>query len=294
MSDALLRIATRLKITRPLVCVDLETTGTALGIDRIIQIGVQKARTAACGACHGQYPNGCDTCMATGQVIEITEWTTFVDPQLPIPAEATITHKITNGMVAGAPTFGDLAGTLIQGFCGCDFIGQNVRFDLRFLEAEFKRVGRPWSYADARVLDTKRIDEILSPRTLKALVEKYLKRQITDAHDAMADIRWTTEVLAAMLEATWEPALPNTVEELHALLWPRDIGWVDSSGKVVWRNGEACIAFGKKWNGVPLRRVSKDYLVWMLTSDFPEDVKTIARDALSNKFPIRALAQEAA
>lgn len=288
MTESLRAIAQRLQITRPIVAIDLETTGTVVGVDRTVQIGVIKARRE-------------------GDEIVVTEWSTFVDPQLPIPAEVTLRHKITNEMVAGSPTFGDLAGKLYPGLSNCDFIGQNVKFDLRFLEGEFARVGRPWSYADACIIDTKRIDEILSPRTLEALVEKYLKRTITDAHDALADIRQTTEVLAVMLAEF--PNLPQTVKGLHALLFPRDPSWVDAAGKVVWRNHEACIGFGGH-NGKPLRTMAactcgvppgrrhargctRGYLEWMVDADFAADIKSLVRDALDGRFPVRAI-QEAA
>jgi DNA polymerase-3 subunit epsilon len=268
-------VAQRLRITRPLVCIDLETTGTVPGVDRAIQIGVMKAYPEVDGA--NECPGG-----------SVSEWSSFIDPQLAIPAEATLKHKISNEMVVGAPTFRDLAGRLAIGLTGCDFVGQNVKFDLRFLEAEFARVGRAWSYEDAKIIDTKRIDEVLSPRTLEALVEKYLKEQITNAHEALSDVRWTAKVLARMLEDY--PQLPQTVDEFHALLFPRDTSWVDKAGKIVWRNQEACFGFGK-WNGVPLKNVPKDYLAWIQGQDFPDDVKAIVRDALQNTFPIRAIAE---
>jgi DNA polymerase-3 subunit epsilon len=268
-------IAQRLQITRPLACVDLETTGVAFGIDRTIQIAVMKV-----------YPirEGEDRPL-------VTEWSTFVDPQVPIPIGPKFKHKITNEAVMGAPTFHDLAPILAGGLSGCDFIGQNVRFDLRFLEAEFLRVGRLWSWADAAVIDTKRIDELQSPRTLEFLMEKWCGRQLEDAHEALADVRGTIDVLAAMLERC--PDLPATVRELHDRLWPRDPSWLDSTGRIVWRNQEACLSFGK-WNGRPLHQVPPDYLEWMLEGSFDADVKVIVRDALAGRFPIKAIAQETA
>lgn len=218
----------------------------------------------------------------------VTEWSTFVDPQLPIPAEATLKHKVTNEMVAGAPTFGELAFMLHAALIDCDLMGQNVKFDLRFLEAEFARVGRPWSYADACVVDTLRIDQVRDPRDLTALLKKYCGLEHPEAHEALADVHGTINVLDGEFRAY--PDLPSTIGELHALLWPRDPSWVDAAGKIVWRNQEACIGFGK-WNGVPLKSVPKDYLAWIAKSDFADDVKAIVRDALVNKFPLRAITE---
>jgi DNA polymerase-3 subunit epsilon len=276
MSVALLgQIAERLQIVRPLVVVDVETTGKVAGVDRIVQIAIMKA-----------YPASNDPSEITG----VKEWSTFVDPQMVIPAEATLAHKITNEMIAGAPTWSDVAWKIYSGLVDVDFVGQNVRFDLRFLEAEFARVGIKWSYADAGVIDTLRIDQVRDPRDLTALLKKYCGEDHTDAHDAMADVSGTVKVLAGEFNAY--PDLPSSVAELHALLFPRDPSWVDAVGKIVWRNQDACIGFGK-WNGHALREVvTKDrrYLQTFILEkgDFPEDVKEIVRAALDGTFPIRA------
>jgi DNA polymerase-3 subunit epsilon len=270
-------IAQLLHIERPIVALDVETTGKAKGFDRIIQIGVCK-----------QYPAKED-----GTFDPPREWSTFVDPQLAIPMEVSHIHKINNEMVAGSPTWSQLAAMLVEGLSGCDFIGQNVGFDLDFLAAEFARVGRSWSYEGAAIIDTKRIDEILNPRTLAALVKKYLGEEITDAHEAGSDVLWTVKVLANML-TNYAPPLPHQIAELHALLNPENDQYVDKKGRIVWRNAEASFAFGKH-NGWLLRTVDNGYLWWVVNkSDQPDDVKQICRDAMVGKYPIKALAQEAA
>ena len=265
MTTELLReIALRLGITRPLVAVDLETTGTVPGVDRAIQIGIMRAQ-----------PNG-----------DVREWSSFIDPGMNIPAEATLAHKITNDMIAGSPTFADLAGMLSTGLSDCDFIGQSVKFDLRMLDGEFTRVGVKWTYAGAYVIDTHRIDQVKDPRNLTALLKKYCGVDHPEAHEAMADVRASVRVLAGELAAY--PDLPQTLAELHALLWPRDPRWVDEAGKLVWRNNEAAIGFGKN-NGKTLRELvanDRSFLTWMLRNDFPDDVKDILRRALDGTFPV--------
>lgn len=268
-------IAERLQITRPLVLPDVETTGKVPGVDRIVQIGIMKAYRS----------------VAEDGAVHVTEWSSLVDPQMPIPAEATLAHKITNDMIAGAPTWTEIARKIFNGLIDVDFVGQNVRFDLRFLEAEFARVGFKFSYAEAGIIDTLRIDQVKDPRDLTALLKKYCgETEFADAHDAMADVRATARVLAGEFRTYTD--LPQTVAELHALLFPRDPSWVDAVGKIVWRGQDACIGFGK-WNGVPLRSVPKDYLSWMNGADFPDDVKQIIRNALDSKFPIRAAVEAA-
>ena len=62
---------------------------------------------------------------------------------------------------------------------------------------------------------------------------------------------------------------------------------VDRSGKFVWKDGEAVLAFGKH-QGKTLRRVAQEnpgYLEWVAKSDFPEDAKRVAVEALAGRFP---------
>ena len=212
---ALVEIARRLKITRPIVSLDLETTGKVVGVDRIIQIGLLKIRPS----------------------LDVTQWSTFVDPQLLIPAEATLKHKITNEMVAGAPTFGSLSHHLAAGLSDVDFIGYNVKsFDLRMLEAEFARVGQPWAFNQARVIDPLRLWQIVEPRDLTAFVKRFLGEDHEDAHEAMADVEGTTRGLRAFLNTF--PELPLDLQQLHDLSWPRDTSWVDETGKIVGAAGK--------------------------------------------------------
>ena len=74
----------------PLAIVDLETTGTHPAFDRVTEIAVIEAEA--------------------GEVT--SQWSTLVDPETSIPPAIQALTGITNQMVAGAPTFGALAGEL--------------------------------------------------------------------------------------------------------------------------------------------------------------------------------------
>jgi len=167
---------------------------------------------------------------------------------------------------------------------GIDFCGYNVLFDLKMLRAEMLRAGVTWTYEGAAVVDAHRIYQILEPRDLTSAYARYVGRPREDAHDAGVDVRDTEEVLAGQLAAA--PHLPRTVAELAALCWPRDPNAVDVAGKIMWRGGEACIAFGKH-NGTSLKSVDKGYLQWVLKGDFAADTKRICEDALSGVYPTR-------
>jgi DNA polymerase-3 subunit epsilon len=105
------------------------------------------------------------------------------------------------------------------------------------------------------------------------------------AHDAGVDVAATEAVLRGQLLRY--PDLPRTVEALSAYCFPQKANSIDKSGKLVWHNGVACIAFGKHArNGPsPLKDLDPNYISWILANDFPEDVKGILQGVLMGVYP---------
>jgi DNA polymerase-3 subunit epsilon len=255
-----------LNLKRPLLFFDLETTGIHKDVDRILQIGIIKI-----------YPDG-----------TVREWSTLVNPQIPISAEASSVHGITEDMVQDAPTFEQIVHTLKAGFTDTDVAGYNVvKFDMEFLKAEFNRVGVPFPTGH-RFVDAFKIFQRQEPRNLTAAVKFFLNKALDGAHDAMNDVRATVEVLEAQLLRY--PDLPRSIEELHTLFFetPQSPHHVDVDGKFVWRNGDAVINFGKH-RGKRLDELPEDYLSWIVDKDFPDSVKDICRQALNGQFPKRKM-----
>ncbi|HUJ88860.1 MAG TPA: exonuclease domain-containing protein, partial [Syntrophorhabdales bacterium] len=106
-----------------LAIVDVETTGTSPGYDRIIEVGVLKIKD--------------------GTVVDT--YSTLVDPERSIPYHIENLTGITNKDLSGAPTFSDIKEQLIQLLEGCVFVAHNVRFDYGFLRNEFGREGIDFS-----------------------------------------------------------------------------------------------------------------------------------------------------
>lgn len=254
-------------LTRPLTAFDLETTSAAPQTARIVQIGIVRL-----------HPDGTRDTYAS-----------LVNPEVPIPAEATAIHKITDAMVADKPTWRQLAPKLIRAFQGCDFLGYNIaRFDLEVIGSEFKRVGvdttvppgqpKPRIF-DAYVLWTKK-----ETRTLSDASRRFLHHFFDEAHDALADVETTIRVAEAQL-AEW-PDLPKTIEELHALQFPTNPNAIDEAARFVWADGVPTLNFGKH-KGTALARVDRGFLKWMLNQDFNDDTKQIARDAMNGRYPVK-------
>ncbi len=81
--------------------------------------------------------------------------------------------------------------------------------------------------------------------------------------------------------------MPRTVPELDRWIRRIPANAVDSDGKFVWVDGEVAFNFGR-YHGRTLREAvaeARDYLEWILESDFPEEARTLVRDALAGRYP---------
>ena len=250
-----------LRLDRPLVVFDIESTGTTPRKDRIIELAAVKLM-----------PDG----------TEISQcW--LMNPGVKIPPETTKIHGITDEIVKDCPTFADKADEIFAFFEGCDLSGFNAdRFDIPCLEEEFARVGKNFAPSSRRHVDVQRIYHRMEPRDLSAAVRFYLGRDHTGAHGAEADARATLEVLKAQMEKY--PELPQTVGEMDEYLVPHDPLNADRYGMLRWKDGELTINFGKK-KGESLRKLmlnEPNYLRWIVKGDFDTEVKAIVRDLMDN------------
>jgi DNA polymerase-3 subunit epsilon len=254
-----------LQLDRPLVVFDLETTGIDVEKDRIVQIAMIRVE-----------PDG-----------SRDEWETLVNPECPIPPQATAVHGISDADVRDAPTFSQVRGEVEQRLAGADVAGFNsVRFDLPLLEAELARAGSRPEWTGVRHLDALRIFHTMERRDLTAAYRFYCDEDLVGAHGALADARATLEVLDAQVGRYDE--VPADPDALHRFCNPDEGKWVDRGRKFAWNDkGEAVFTFGKL-RGQRLRDADRGYLEWMLNKDFSNEVKEILRGALAGVFPRRA------
>lgn len=243
-----------IKLDRPLLFFDLETTGTDVANDRIIQIAIVK-----------RFPDG------TKETFK-----SLVNPLIDIAPEATEVHGITQEMVADAPTFQDIHLEIFRIFDGSDIGGFNSnRFDVPLLYAEFRRVGFRWNYLAHHYVDVYPIYVQQNPRTLEAAYAQYVGGEF-DAHDALADVEATIKVLEGMISQYED--LPVSVPELH-ILSRGGKEMADMSGKFyVCEEGVVRFNFGPKKDEPAKDHI--DLLRWMLTKDFPADTEQYVRNLL--------------
>lgn len=253
-----------LNLERPLVVFDLETTGTDVDADRIVEISAVRVE-----------PDG-----------SRDSRTRRINPERSIPAAATAVHGIGDDDVRGEPTFRQLGRGLLRFLEGADLAGYNVaRFDVPLLEREMKDCGLDLAVGRRRIIDAMTIFHRKEPRDLTAAVRFFLDRDHEGAHSAEADVAVTLQILDAELERYDD--LPRDVEALAAWIQRVPADAVDRAGKFVWREGEATLAFGKH-QGKTLREVAestRDYLEWIVGSDFPSDARELVQRALLGEFP---------
>lgn len=238
-----------LKLSKPLCVLDLETTGLSITTDRIVEFGVLKL-----------FPDG----------REVT-WSSRFNPGIPIPAEATAKHGITDVDVADKPFFASLAGKIHAGLVGCDIAGFNViAFDVPMLFEHFYNSGVIWDTTNIRMVDAGIIMKKREERTLSAAVKFYCDRTHSDAHGAISDATATRDVVLGQMERYAD--LGCDVEALSlASKYDDKAERVDLSGKLLRKDGVIIFGFGKH-EGRPVLE-HQDYLDWMLEKDFPAHTK---------------------
>lgn len=250
----------KLNLKRPLAFFDLETTGTNIGADRIVEISVIKLN-----------PDGSE---------EVMTWR--VHPGIPIPLESSLVHGIYDEDIKDEKRFQDLANHVAEFIGNADLAGYNSnKFDIPMLMEEFLRAGVMFDLENRYFVDVQNIFHQMEQRTLKAAYKFYCEKDIINAHSAEADTRATMEVLIAQVEryvdTEFEDKKGNRskpvvgdVEALHKftnLSRP-----VDFAGRMVYNEeGEELINFGKhKGKRVEdVLNVEPSYYSWMMQGDFP-------------------------
>jgi len=250
---------------RPLVVFDIESTGTGIRTDRIIELCALRID-----------PDGTETSK-----------TWRINPGMPIPKEATAVHGITDDDVRDCPRFEDLSLEIMMFFGNDhDLAGYNAaRFDIPMLIEEFGRAGIPFKIDVRRILDAQRIYHAKEPRDLSAALRFYCGREHHGAHGAEADVRATWDVIKGQFVKYAD--LPKDMDGLDRAFNPVDPLNADRAGRLRWLNGEIVINFGKK-KGCSLRKtIAEDasFIKWIIKNEFPQDTRKICEDALKGVYP---------
>ncbi len=242
-----------LKLYKPLCTFDLETTGTNVAKDRIVEISILKVN-----------PDGSR---------ESKTW--LVNPEMYIPRESTEVHGISDDDVKDSPKFREIAPKVMEMIAGSDLAGFNSnRFDVPLLAEELLRVGIDFDLNKFKLVDVQTIYHKMEPRNLTAAYQFYCKKTLTDAHSAEADVLATFEVLDAQV-AHYDD-LPNEISALSE--FSTHHRFADLAGMIRFDEDEKEVfAFGK-YKGQRVKDVfQKDlgYYGWIQNADFPLYTKKV-------------------
>ena len=242
-----------LNLKKPIIFFDLETTGTDISKDRIVEICYIKV-----------LPDGREV-----------EYSKRVNPGMHIPESASAVHGIYDDDVKDCPAFKEIAREIAAEFEGCDIAGFNSnRFDLPLLAEEFLRAQIDIDLSRMRAIDVQVLYHKREPRTLSAAYKFYCGSELENAHSALADTRATYEVLKAQLSHYSD--MENDMEALSKESSFNNS--VDFAGRIVYdENGCEVFNFGK-YKGMPVETVlARDpgYYGWMMYGDFTLNTKQV-------------------
>ncbi|MCR4816688.1 MAG: 3'-5' exonuclease [Bacteroidales bacterium] len=265
----------QLKLSKPIVFFDLETTGVQVGKDRIVQICLLKVM-----------PDGTEE-EKTALVRPVDEKGVTVH----IPEESTMVHHITDAMVAKERSFPEMASEIAAFIGDADLAGYNSnKFDVPLLVEEFLRAGVDFSLKNRHLVDVQNIFHRMEQRTLVAAYKFYCGKQLDGAHSADADTKATYEVLKAQLDRYENvPFVDRDGSESYPVV--NDVAALSSfSGNSQWADLVGHIAFDKahrevfnfgKHKGKTLEEVftiEPAYYDWIMKADFPLSTKRVVAE----------------
>ncbi|MCG1035585.1 3'-5' exonuclease [Polaribacter sargassicola] len=245
-----------LNLRKPIIFFDLETTGTNIATDKIVEISILKV-----------FPNGNK---------ESKTW--LVNPEMKIPQASIDVHGITNEKVAAEPTFKELAPKVNEMIADSDLAGFNSnRFDIPLLAEELMRAGIDFDMKNRKAIDVQVIFHKKEQRTLSAGYQFYCGKELEGAHGAEADTNATYEILLAQLDKYDD--IENTVDALSEYSTHGERA--DFAGFILMNDKKQEIFSFGKYKGRTVEEVFKEnpgYNNWMQNADFPLYTKKVLRE----------------
>lgn len=257
----------KLNIQRPIIFFDLETTGTNVAKDHIVELCYIKI-----------FPNGNEETKSM-RIKPVDS----IGNTIHIPKETTDIHGIHDEDVKDCPTFKEVAQELINVFHDCDLAGYNSNyFDIPMLVEEFLRAGINIDFSNCKFIDVCVIFKKMEQRTLSAAYKFYCEKDLENAHSALADTRATLQVLEAQLDK-YSDKLENNVDSLSS--FSKVNNNVDYAGRITLDAKNNYVFNFGKYKGKEVREVlRKDpgYYNWILQGEFTLNTKQVLRKIKMN------------
>lgn len=255
-----MKLKDRLRLERPIVFFDIESTGIDTYEDRIVELAMVRI-------------------FADGTQPDI--FSRRFNPGIAIKPEATEVHGITDQDVRGEKPFGEFAKYVEEFLDGSDLGGFNIRrFDVPMLMNELVRYKCSLHFP-LNIVDCCDIFHKEEPRDLAAAYSFYVGDELEDAHSASADVEATIAVFAGQIEQYGLDCDAAKIQEKYG-----DPDTVDLAGKLK-RDGKAIIVTFGKYRGTPLDELPLSYLQWMKKEHvIGPDAEHFVKEAITTQWKV--------
>lgn len=247
-------------ITKDIIFFDIETTGTDVKDDRIVEICAIKYRTNRTKV----------------------SYHTYIKPDVPMSKGAEEVHGLSMEFLSNYPTMSENVEDLYNFFKGCDLGGYNcLKFDIPFLFEELARHGK---YLDMsmNIIDSYNILNKLEPRKLNDVYKRYFGNDIDNSHSAESDIDATIKVFEKQVESY--NLSEHTMSDISNIVRTTQDGdrMIDLSGWFKLKDGDFYYCRGMHKDVKVLDNM--DYLKWMIGSNKIEINSRIAAKRILDRY----------
>ena len=256
-----------LQLERPIVFLDIQTTGLDRRTARIVRVSTLRIE-----------PGGTETFRSQ-----------LINPMSPISPGATNFHGITDEDVTDCRPFAAYSKALAQYLDGCDFAGFGIRrFHLKVLKQEFEYAGIDFTIEDRTVVDAMEIYHRLEPRGFDAAYRRFVGGEFDRIGGGGDTVNALRAIIAGQLNQHQE--LPNDPASLETWATGDSVEkYIDDQGRFTLSDdGDPIINFGR-YRGHTLYDMSEthpDYLRWIASDEsFTELQRQIAADAAEGIMP---------
>lgn len=247
-----------MKIEKPIVFFDIETTGLNQTTDRIVEIYMLKVNEDG---------------------TEDEFYSKFNPHPVEVSEEAERVHGLSSIDLLGEPMFKERVEEIISFMEGCDIGGYNIaNFDIPLLFEEIARTGKLYDFRKHRIIDSYVIWSTFESRTLTGACKRFLGEDHEHAHEAKADVMATRRIFEKQMEI-----YQSQFEDMNDLV-NRTVpskGKIDISGKFIQsEDGKVSLTFGKHRGKTVQQIFSEDpeYFRWMFEkAEMPTDTRMVAR-----------------
>lgn len=251
-----------LKINKPLVFFDIESTGLDITKDKIIEITILKLSISG----------------------RKNTFTFRINPEIPIPSENSKIHGIYDKDVKNSPSFKKVGNKIKKLLYKCDLVGFNIlKFDLPILIEEFKNNKISFSINNINIIDVQKLYHLMEKRNLSSAYKFYCNKTLKNSHSSFSDTMATYEIFLNQLKKYDNQEvfdlkgnkMGKISKNLNKINNTLNNNMIDLEGRFIMYNDDPVFNFGK-YKGKKIKEILKKnpgYFNWIIKGKFSNDTK---------------------